>query len=56
MRQELEAGGDLPDLVLGALTPKALRLIAKTLALMRDPYTPEPQVISTTVHGSAGGI
>ncbi len=32
LRQELEAGGDIPDLVSGALTPKALRLTAKTLA------------------------
>ncbi len=51
LRQELEAGGDLPDLVSGALTPKALRLTAKTLALMRDPYPPERQVIGTTLHG-----
>jgi hypothetical protein len=55
LRQELEAGGDFPDLVWGALTPNALRLIAKTLALMRDPYTPEPHVISTTVHGAECG-
>jgi hypothetical protein len=33
--QELEVGGYLPDLVSGALTSKALRLMAKTLALMR---------------------
>ncbi len=33
LRQELEAGGDLPDLVFGTLTPKALRLTARTLAL-----------------------
>jgi hypothetical protein len=39
LRQALEAAGDLPDLVSGALTPKALRLIARTLALMR--YPPE---------------
>ncbi len=32
---ELEEAGDLHDLVSGALTPKALRLTAKTLALMR---------------------
>ncbi len=31
LQQELEAGGDLFDLVSGALTPKA-RLTAKTLA------------------------
>ncbi|MDQ4146388.1 MAG: hypothetical protein M3120_01625 [Pseudomonadota bacterium] len=37
--QELEAHGDLPDLISGALTPKALRLTTKTLALMR--YRPE---------------
>ncbi len=35
LRQELTEGGDLPDLVAGALTPEALRLIAKTLAVMR---------------------
>jgi hypothetical protein len=51
LRQELEAGGDIPDLVSGTLTPEALRLIAKTLALMRDPYPPEPHVIGTTLHG-----
>jgi hypothetical protein len=39
LHQELEEGGDLPDLVSGALTPKALRLTAKALALMR--YSPE---------------
>jgi hypothetical protein len=41
LHQELETGGDMPDLVSGALTPKALRLIAKTLALMR--YPPESE-------------
>ncbi|HEX2238697.1 MAG TPA: hypothetical protein VHJ19_10280 [Gammaproteobacteria bacterium] len=51
MRQELEAGGDLPDVVSGALMPKALRLTAKTLALMRDPYPPELRVRGTTLHG-----
>jgi hypothetical protein len=51
LRQELEEGGDLPDLVSGALTPNALRLTAKTLALMRDTYPPEPHVIGMTVHG-----
>jgi hypothetical protein len=35
LHQELEVSGDLPDLVSGALTPNALRLTAKTLALMR---------------------
>jgi hypothetical protein len=35
LRKELEASGDLPDLVSGALTSKALRLTAKTLALLR---------------------
>jgi hypothetical protein len=39
LSQELQKGGDIPNLVSGALTPKALRLIAKTLALMR--YPPE---------------
>ncbi len=37
LHQELEAGDDLPDLASGTLTPKALRLMAKTLALMRYP-------------------
>ncbi len=36
LRQELEAGGDLADLPSGALTVKALRLTASTLALMRS--------------------
>jgi hypothetical protein len=35
LRQEVEADGDIPDLVPGKLTPKALRLMAKTLVLMR---------------------
>ena len=35
LRQELEAGGDIPDLVSGTLTSKVLRLTGKTLALMR---------------------
>jgi hypothetical protein len=35
LHQELEAGGDLPDLVSGVLTSEALRLMAKTLVLMR---------------------
>ena len=33
LRRELKENGDIPDLVSGALTPKALRLTAKTLAL-----------------------
>jgi hypothetical protein len=37
LRQELEAGGDLPDLASDALTPKALRLTAETLTLIRYP-------------------
>jgi hypothetical protein len=36
LHQELEADGDIPDLVAGALTPRALRLTAKTLALICD--------------------
>jgi hypothetical protein len=35
LRAELEEGGDLKDVQCGALTPKALRLTAETLALMR---------------------
>ncbi len=35
LRQDLEEGSNLPDVVLGALTAKALRLTAKTLVLMR---------------------
>ncbi|HKH20328.1 MAG TPA: hypothetical protein VKB53_05470 [Gammaproteobacteria bacterium] len=38
LRQELEAGGDMPDLTSGALTTHGLRLIAQTLALMK--YSP----------------
>ncbi|HKF96512.1 MAG TPA: hypothetical protein VKB96_18365, partial [Gammaproteobacteria bacterium] len=38
LRRELEAGGDIPDLVSGALTPQALRLTARALALMRYPH------------------
>ena len=49
--QALEESGDIPDLVSGALTPKALKLTAKTLALMRYPYPPEPHVIGTSAHG-----
>ncbi len=51
LRQELEESGDIPDLACGALTPEALKLTAKTLALMRYPYPPEPHVIGTTVLG-----
>jgi hypothetical protein len=47
LRQELEEGGGIPDLVSGVLTPTALRLTAKTLALMHYPYPPEPYVISS---------
>jgi hypothetical protein len=35
LHQELEEDGDIPDLVSGALTPEALRVTARTLALMR---------------------
>jgi hypothetical protein len=35
LHAELEAGGDLPDIQSGALTPKALRLTAETLSLLR---------------------
>jgi hypothetical protein len=38
LRSELTEGGDMPDLVSGALTPQVLRLTARTLALMRYPY------------------
>lgn len=38
LRQELTKGGGIPDLQSGALTPKALRLTARTLALMRYAY------------------
>jgi hypothetical protein len=41
LRQELEAGDGLPNLVSGALTAKALRLTAKTIALMR--YSPQSE-------------
>jgi hypothetical protein len=39
LQAELSEGGDLPDLVSGALTPKALRLVAQTLAIMRHPFS-----------------
>jgi hypothetical protein len=39
LHQELEAGGDLPALASGELTPQALRLTAKTLALIRPVST-----------------
>jgi hypothetical protein len=51
LRQELEQGGDIPDLQSGALTLQVLRLTARTLALMRYPNPPEPRVIGTTVYG-----
>ncbi|MDQ4147075.1 MAG: hypothetical protein M3120_05230, partial [Pseudomonadota bacterium] len=35
LRQKLEAGGNTSALACSALTPKALRLTARTLALMR---------------------
>jgi len=38
LRQEFEGSGDLPDLVSGALTSQALRLTARTLALIHYPY------------------
>jgi hypothetical protein len=41
LRQELEAGGDIPDLVSGALTSKGLRLTASSLALTRYPIESE---------------
>ncbi len=34
LRQDLEEGSDVPELVLGALTARALRLTARTLVLM----------------------
>jgi len=37
LREELNESGDMPDLVSGALTPQALMLTARTLALMRYP-------------------
>jgi hypothetical protein len=51
LRQELEQGGDIPDLQSGALTLQVLRLTARTLALMPYPNPPEPRVIGTAVHG-----
>jgi hypothetical protein len=35
LQRELKENGDIPDLVSGALTPAALRLIAETLNTMR---------------------
>jgi hypothetical protein len=34
LRQDLEEGSDVPELVLGGSTARALRLTAKTLVLM----------------------
>jgi hypothetical protein len=46
LRQELQEGGDIPDPVSGALTSKAVRLMAKTLALMRcSPASERPAEI-----------
>ncbi len=43
LRQELEEGGDLPDLVSGALTSAVLRLTVETLDTMRYAgEAPEP--------------
>src|SRR5215217_1160140 len=50
LRAELTEGGDIPDLVSGALTSKALRLTARTLALMRYSGPSEPCVVGTTVY------
>jgi hypothetical protein len=41
LHQELEEDGDIPDLASGALTPKALRLAAQILALLRCIDVPE---------------
>jgi hypothetical protein len=41
LRQELDEDGDLPDLASGALTPQALWLTARTLALIRYPSPPQ---------------
>jgi hypothetical protein len=41
LRQELEAGGDIRDLVSGAFTPVALRLTARRLSPMR--YLPQSE-------------
>jgi hypothetical protein len=38
LHAELREGGDIPDLVSGGLTLQALRLTARTLALMRYPH------------------
>jgi hypothetical protein len=50
LRAEPTEGGDIPDLVSGALTSKALRLTARTLALMRYSGPSEPCVVGTTVY------
>jgi hypothetical protein len=51
LRQELKERTDLPHLISGALSLKALRLTANALALMRYPYLPELCVIGTTAYG-----
>jgi TubC N-terminal docking domain len=56
LRQELREGNDLPDLVSGVLTPKALRLTAKTLALMRYSYPPELRIRGTSTARDAGAL
>jgi hypothetical protein len=53
LHRELEAGGDLPGLVSGALTPQALRLTARTLALMR--YPPESERLLDLNKETTGG-
>jgi hypothetical protein len=52
LRQEFKAGGDILDLVSGAVTAKALRLTGKTLVLM---YCPDPKLhdaFDPTANGS----
>jgi hypothetical protein len=49
LRQELEVDSDLPDLASGTLTSKALRLMAKTLALMR--CSPERELFPESYQG-----
>ncbi|MDQ3797355.1 MAG: hypothetical protein M3294_07300, partial [Pseudomonadota bacterium] len=53
LRQELEADGDIPDLVSGALTPEALRLTARTLVLMR--CSPENEQLAEICRRNTGG-
>jgi hypothetical protein len=52
LRQELTEGGDIPALASAEVTPQALRLTARTLALMR--YSPESERLPDLGRGRTG--